>query len=1274
MDQQLIELIEELRRLIPVLKTMGSTQGTSAPTGTDRGNDRLVNAIARLTATIDTNNKTKAQQDRSMSDFVKGVDKATDAQDAQRVAQEAAARSAKEAAQVVQDAADAQAEAMRRAGLSATELAQEDRERARQSADEAEKRDQSANKQLLESLRDRRAADTNYAALVAREEAQQKQSGATFRAGLEKLAGSSVGAQQKVNALMGTLDVLATLGKSFGKFAGELANGNTKFTTLNPLIDSVAGALGDMAKAIPFAGSAIAGGIKIVAEGSKFVIEQLQKTTETFKELGEVGALTATGMSGIQRGFLESGMSMEGYKKVIVSNSEALAKFGGTVGEGRDTLTRLTGSIVDSKAGDELRRIGYSADQIGETAAAFITQQTRLGLARNKTEAQLKAGTTSYAKELDLLSKVTGMSRTAIQKQQDAALSEGRFRAQTDEMIASGNVDGAKAIRNFQTVVSNVTPELGAAIRDTTTGFTNSDAAIKGFNATGGQLGGIIDDLKNNVISEGEALARLQQATRDNEETQRNFAKAAGDTGDVFVKYAELSDFNRAVIEGNTIKAKIAQDAQIAGQDDLTNKTVEAQKQLEQMSRQLANFGFTAMPAAATAVRGFTTALNDFIKFVAKTTGMQLQGLDGNNAGTGGTGGVPPDIRPATQQKVEAVAAQTRQESDVATEKLAVSIAQRKAAEAELETMKKTGAAREDRRKQEEKITALVKQEAEAQIEENKAAYKARQAALEAKNERQRILKLQNSVAPIEKEITSDKIKLTSLKDREEDQSKAVDAEKDPRNKAAMTYTLKSQRRQIEDLEASIKDKEAKLADIQKQIKPATPPAAAPGSAPAAPGSAPAAPGSAPAKTPVNTTPALDASGRNIVDERRSDVSRGKNGLEVTKPPAAQAASGPKTAADITAQSEGGGRYDLSFGDKPQRDGSIKNVLGSSKNFPSLAGKQIKTPEEYSGKPLTSMTLAEVKQFQDYRQQVAPNTNAVGRYGFMRSVLFGRNGLVEQSKLPMDTVFSPEIQEKLQSSMRQQNAGRLAQLKVPPTDVNLHLANMVGADGVAAMLRPENANRNAIDVLKLTGAGATTNPHLNKSVSEVIAGVAAKYGRDGMVQTPANTAMTQTPTTAGPAQTPTTANLVKMANGGVIKARPGGTQVLAAESGKDEAFVPLPDGKAIPVKIKPQDNMLMPKGGSTTDVGSVNFATRANDLMPDMRNTLDNLAEALSSNNNGQDGVKQVVENLGREITRSLNETMQRRDNEISALLAQMVDLHRAGNATSTRLLQVAVA
>jgi hypothetical protein len=79
---------------------------------------------------------------------------------------------------------------------------------------------------------------------------------------------------------------------------------------------------------------------------------------------------------------------------------------------------------------------------------------------------QLTAGSKQYALELDQLSKVTGMSRDAIQKQQDAALSEGRFRAQYDELINSGRTKEAKALMDLQTRMQSFDAELGQGIRD----------------------------------------------------------------------------------------------------------------------------------------------------------------------------------------------------------------------------------------------------------------------------------------------------------------------------------------------------------------------------------------------------------------------------------------------------------------------------------------------------------------------------------------------------------------------------------------------------------------------------------------------------------------------------------------------------------------------------------------------------------------------------------------------------------------------------------------
>jgi hypothetical protein len=222
-----------------------------------------------------------------------------------------------------------------------------------------------------------------------------------------------------------------------------------------------------------------------------------------------------------------------------------------------------------------------------------------------------------------------------------------------------------------------------------------------------------------------------------------------------------------------------------------------------------------------------------------------------------------------------------------------------------------------------------------------------------------------------------------------------------------------------------------------------------------------------------------------------------------TSAPASNTPTANKTALDITASTEGGGRYDLAFGDKAQKDGTIVNVLGKSKNFPQLAGKIIMTPQDFSGKPLTEMTLAEVKAFQEYKNREAENTSALGKYGFMRATLFGndgKSGLVGQLKLPMDTIFSPDTQELLQATMRKDNAAALEKQGVSATDANLNLANIVGAGGVAKLLKPENADKNALDVLGYARGGnvALTNPGLNKLSKDVVAETYSKYDASGM--------------------------------------------------------------------------------------------------------------------------------------------------------------------------------
>jgi hypothetical protein len=461
-----------------------------------------------------------------------------------------------------------------------------------------------------------------------------------------KAAGASIENQKALlvwgGRLKATGQTLSAIGGSMGSFAKGLAEGDTKFTSLNPLIDGVVGAMAKLAEAIPFVGGALSGAMKLAAEGAKFMNQQLQVATDTFQELSSVGALTTKGMSGVQEQFLRSGLPLESFRRQIMANSNALATFRGSVGSGADDFSKIVGAVVDG-AGEELRRLGFSADAMGEATAGFVKMQSTLGLAQQKTNSQLARGAAEYAKELDTLAKLTGQQRKQIEEQQDAALSEGRFRAQYDEMVAQGQEKQAKALLDFQTQVNALSPQFAAGIRDMSTGLTNSQAAIKAFNTTGGAVQGIVERLKRGEIDQSQAMRELQAATKQQMGTTRTFAKAMGDGNDVFIDYAQTSKLVNA--EQKDL-AKVQADAvkqMTKGQDPLTDAAVGAQQGLEKMSREVNNLAFQILPNYASVLKSTTDVMYQGIRKLSGALGVPspVGGGGAGGAGGGGAGAAP---------------------------------------------------------------------------------------------------------------------------------------------------------------------------------------------------------------------------------------------------------------------------------------------------------------------------------------------------------------------------------------------------------------------------------------------------------------------------------------------------------------------------------------------------------------------------------------------------------------------------------------------------------
>ena len=415
------------------------------------------------------------------------------------------------------------------------------------------------------------------------------------------------------------------LAKGLGGLATSVAKGDTSLKSMNAVVDVAANAISGLAKTVPIFGEAMSAATKAIAEGAKIVVDQLDQTAKTFNAMSATGALVADGMTGLSRQFTTAGLNLQQFQKVVGQNSVALARFRGMAGEGAEDFSKAVGALTQGQD-DSLRKLGMGAEDIASTSAAFVTQQTRLGKSQSMTQDQLTAGAKQYAMELDQLSKVTGLSREAIQKQQDAALSESKFRANYELMMANGQTEQAKGLMTLQTRMQSFGGELGQGVRDLSSGVANTEAAQKMLNSTGGAALDIINKLKSGQIDQDQAQQELADAYTRNKDAQLQIASQMGNATNTYTDTAQSMDFINGAQKGQWTKAKAVQDAQVNKTDELTESTIKAQKNLEKMNVEFSKMAISLMPAASKAIESMTGAMLKLVEWAKDEFGATTPG------------------------------------------------------------------------------------------------------------------------------------------------------------------------------------------------------------------------------------------------------------------------------------------------------------------------------------------------------------------------------------------------------------------------------------------------------------------------------------------------------------------------------------------------------------------------------------------------------------------------------------------------------------------------
>jgi hypothetical protein len=309
---------------------------------------------------------------------------------------------------------------------------------------------------------------------------------------------ATVEREKENKAIKNTSSVLNSLSAGVGLAVGKIASFSDKlgnvvsmaFTDAVPSVESFASKL------------PIVGGLfGALARG-------LDQNVAAFRSLSAAGIDMGAGLFAAQNAAAKSGLSLQEFATVTKNNSATLARFGGTAGDGAKVFSGVMSNFRKSGFAESAGKLGITMEELAENTAGYMELQSRTGRASSMSQEQLAAGAQAYNLELDKLSRATGISRKAIDEQNQALARDAKMKlataklsdeqrtalsaqiAQLDkldptgkmsagfkDMIATGGVAVTKEAKAYQLAMQSAGQDASKLTRDINNGVEGSVAA-----------------------------------------------------------------------------------------------------------------------------------------------------------------------------------------------------------------------------------------------------------------------------------------------------------------------------------------------------------------------------------------------------------------------------------------------------------------------------------------------------------------------------------------------------------------------------------------------------------------------------------------------------------------------------------------------------------------------------------------------------------------------------------------------------------------------------
>ena len=285
----------------------------------------------------------------------------------------------------------------------------------------------------------------------------------------------------------------AEIGANFGKTSSNIKSFN----------DAVEAGFDN----IPYLGAAL-----------KKLAPEIDDNVQLFKGLAQSGASFGSSITRLRMIAFDAGMPLLQFQELIQNNSATLARLFGSVDDGIPQIAGL-GRALRRFTEQELAQFGITMDETNEFLTTFAEIERARGRAGQLSQAQLLEGTKEYAKNLVLLSKLTGESVTELDKRNRQLAADGVFQAKLAQMDADQAERVRQALNLLPASAQQAAKEiigLGVPVGDAARGLEvlsggqfgeTLKALMEGTEVDLLEVSNVFKQMGTNIIRSGDAAA-----------------------------------------------------------------------------------------------------------------------------------------------------------------------------------------------------------------------------------------------------------------------------------------------------------------------------------------------------------------------------------------------------------------------------------------------------------------------------------------------------------------------------------------------------------------------------------------------------------------------------------------------------------------------------------------------------------------------------------------------------------------------------------------------